>query len=538
MRIKFMFMFMICVFIMCFFGVCNAQNRTEKFINSGIITLTGTINGVSKGDDVTIVVLKKDYDWNNTLFWQSNNPSAFAYYEKSEISDDGNFSFCFKLNESGEFNVYIGSGKIEIPEKIKIYFTEKSSNENTLTALKEKAEAKKINEVAALLANSRYELCVFSSIYEVMDMHKVAEEICKNELVYQWESISEFIEKTAMLIALNNKAITDVGVYKSALYMSEDIEKFYNDNNSKNITELLMRKSIADVNDYENRVVEAVLVSAINNCDGISMVQSILIENYTLFGITKDKVTDKLCSAIAGKGDFKSIDDVAGYIETIDNTVTKPKGSDPSGNYVNKAIGVSPDTTYSNIIEAQPETIIFSDIEDVEWAKEAIADLYYKGIVSGKTGNEFFPNDNVKREEFVKMIVKAFKLSTTGADIPFTDVSDKEWYYEYIKCAYLSECIKGISANEFGIGQNIIRQDLAVMVCNALFQCDYTLPQAMEKIEFLDSHQIDEYAISAVETLQSAGIIIGHENLFNPKGYATRAEVAKIIYMTYNLMSV
>ena len=101
------------------------------------------------------------------------------------------------------------------------------------------------------------------------------------------------------------------------------------------------------------------------------------------------------------------------------------------------------------------------------------------------------------------------------------------------KCVYHSKIVKGYSDEKFGIGDAITRQDVAVMVVNAAKTCDYKFEETGADITFSDEDEISEYAKEAVKTLVRAGVISGDDaGRFNPKGNATRAEAAKILYMT------
>jgi hypothetical protein len=56
-------------------------------------------------------------------------------------------------------------------------------------------------------------------------------------------------------------------------------------------------------------------------------------------------------------------------------------------------------------------------------------------------------------------------------------------------------------------------------------------PVALQYILFGDSAEIADYAKNAVQILSGAGIISGKpDNLFDPKGEATRAEVAAVLH--------
>ena len=179
--------------------------------------------------------------------------------------------------------------------------------------------------------------------------------------------------------------------------------------------------------------------------------------------------------------------------------------------------------------------VSFSDING--WYKSCVTELAYMGIVSGRGDGRFYPNDYVTREEFVKMICSAMNVSETSADIPFKDVENDKWYFRYIRDAYNNKIINGQSFDSYGVGQNISRQDVAVICNNILkhFNID-----AKNKFAFGDMERISPYAVESVRNLASYGIINGDDKgMFNPANSITRAESAKIvneiIYLISNL---
>lgn len=176
----------------------------------------------------------------------------------------------------------------------------------------------------------------------------------------------------------------------------------------------------------------------------------------------------------------------------------------------------------------------FDDILHVGWANEAISKLCRENVINGVADRLFAPDKNVTREQIAKMIVKATKTDVKNSDVTFADVDDSEWYAPFVKTAYESEFAKGISAAEFGIGDAITRQDLAVMVYRAAKKIGKIAENADLNADFKDAGNVSDYAKEAVAALKTKGIINGDENgNFNPNDSCTRAEAAKIIYNTF-----
>jgi len=199
--------------------------------------------------------------------------------------------------------------------------------------------------------------------------------------------------------------------------------------------------------------------------------------------------------------------------------------------------GVSdPPVQTGNVVTAQNITVPFIDLDSVPWAKEAIEVMYVKGVVNGKSEKEFKPNDKITREEFVKMAVLAFGLRLDNATTHFIDVPVDAWYYVPVATAHELNIVNGITETEFGVGQNLTRQQLAVLGYRFANAAGILLSELSEYIPFDDDHMIDDYAKEAVAALASANIVSGvGNNLFAPHEACTRAEAVKILYSIYKL---
>ncbi len=175
----------------------------------------------------------------------------------------------------------------------------------------------------------------------------------------------------------------------------------------------------------------------------------------------------------------------------------------------------------------------FSDLGDAAWAESSVKYLASKGIISGKGDGRFYPNDTVTREEFVKIIVEAFKIYSNTATVEFEDVDSGRWSYGYIASAYRAGIIAGNSDTTFNPAGEMTRQDMAVIMYRVANLVGLGLNSA--DVTFADGADIADYAKEAVGALCSAGIINGTgDNCFSPLETVTRAQAAKIAYELMN----
>lgn len=263
-------------------------------------------------------------------------------------------------------------------------------------------------------------------------------------------------------------------------------------------------------------------------------IPSIIEKIGKLTGISYDykgKSQQKVCQALIDK-EFTSAETLLTAFETAvdnaDRTVDYvggggTTGGGSTGNYSGNLNPGSVNTDNND------ESNAFNDIDSVPWAIKPINYLYKKGIINGTGGGKFSPNDMVKREEAVKMIINSFGLYDESAKAVFDDLSENEWYYKYIASAKEKNIVNGISESLFGIGNNVTRQDIAVMIYNAAAASGNGF--TVKKTDFSDFDRIADYAKEAVSYLAGGKVINGMtDGSFAPNEFATRAQAAKMIY--------
>lgn len=179
----------------------------------------------------------------------------------------------------------------------------------------------------------------------------------------------------------------------------------------------------------------------------------------------------------------------------------------------------------------------FDDMESALWAQDMVHSLVGRGVISQSADRNFRPQDNVTREEFVKMLVTVVGSHNETATSTLSDVSANHWATSYIATAQNLGIVNGNADGSFGLGTNITRQDMAVMIFRTFeaLGIDLTAGNA----QFADATEIANYAQKAVSALEKQGIINGMgDNTFAPVANATRAQAAKVIYVMMEVLGV
>ena len=177
-------------------------------------------------------------------------------------------------------------------------------------------------------------------------------------------------------------------------------------------------------------------------------------------------------------------------------------------------------------VDPTPSTATYSDVPADSWYYNAVEALTEQGIVSGDGTGLFHPEEQVTREQFLKMLLIAMGTELSEAENPFTDVIEGEWYVPYVLTAKKLGVVTGISETVFGIGEQILRQDMAVMINRMLEGKEIPWVNA---VPFDDADEVSEYAAEAVANMKRMALIEGYDNRFNPQESLTRAEAASVI---------
>ncbi len=184
--------------------------------------------------------------------------------------------------------------------------------------------------------------------------------------------------------------------------------------------------------------------------------------------------------------------------------------------------------TMTNIPDRKlPSTYGFKDI-DGHWARDNIARLIEKGIISGYPDGTVRPDLEISRAEIVVMLAKAVNLKPSGSTVlNFADGKDiQAWASGYVKAAVENKIINGYEDNTFRPSARLLRRDMTVMAIRAF---GYT--EAIEKsLGFKDSENIPEWAKAYIAKAVELGIVNGYkDNTFRPDNSITRAEAFTII---------
>lgn len=527
----------------------SVDNGENKIIISGI---------ADANDEILIEVI--DGNGEHLAVFEGIEKTEDVYGEDVPVSffdkTKGSFKVDVSLAESGDYTVYVKNitdDEILIDGEV-ITFTDSDTYASLINGLDtENAEAFAASLTDDVATQLGFDILVGETLGE-----DKAEAIA---LIYE-EGLSDtdaeanrkLVAECVLMTVINNNSVVDRDkALAVANTMSEIVEsdstlkKWYNkyitDDESKIalVKKLLATEAessgadkVEEIEDVTDAVKVALVLVIAKAPNGHTNIKDSFSDFKSSFGRTSVSSKNSVYKKLIGDYDSKS-----DFLDKYDDEVDNSGGGGGNGGSPDNDFVINPTDSKKDPAQTVPtlppqtpmEKNIFNDLASVPWAEKAIVTLRVKGVVSGKTETEFCPGDNITREEFVTLIVNAFAKDAEVIEPVFEDVASDAWYYEFIQKAKASGLVSGVSENQFGVGANITRQDMAVIIYNAAKLKNVVGNNEPENFPFADDAEISDYAKEAVYTLKTMGIVNGIDSdNFAPKATATRAEAAMMIY--------
>lgn len=172
----------------------------------------------------------------------------------------------------------------------------------------------------------------------------------------------------------------------------------------------------------------------------------------------------------------------------------------------------------------------FSDLQPNAWYHDAVHYCMDQVLMNGTGGGKYSPSAKADRATLVTVLWQAagcpYSPTTGSLSKPFKDVSSRAWYYKPVCWALHNGITSGYSNGNFGPNDRITREQVVTMLWQYAGRPDYTI----NRMPYVDTWAVSDYAWNAMLWATENQIISGKENnRLDPKGYASRAEIAQMI---------
>ncbi|MDR3295793.1 MAG: S-layer homology domain-containing protein [Clostridiales Family XIII bacterium] len=180
---------------------------------------------------------------------------------------------------------------------------------------------------------------------------------------------------------------------------------------------------------------------------------------------------------------------------------------------------------------ANPVDKVFADVPASAWFRDSVQYVYDKGYFQGVGDGSFAPGATMTRGMFVTALGRLASIDAAAyTQASLVDVNPGDWFAPYTEWAYRNQIVSGTGNGYFSQADPVTREQLAVIIYNYARLIGLDVGADGTDPGFADAGQISEWATDAVRWLADKGVILGRPgNLADPKGLATRAEVATIL---------
>ena len=208
--------------------------------------------------------------------------------------------------------------------------------------------------------------------------------------------------------------------------------------------------------------------------------------------------------------------------------------TDRSGNRV--TVTANPDGTYRFVMPASqvtvsavfaPAQLPFTDVTEANWYYDEVYYVWANGLMQGTSATTFGPNVDTTRAMVVTILWRLEGEPASGYDMDYSDVAGGAWYAGAVRWATEHGIVNG-SEGQFYPGGTVTREQLAAMLYRYAQYKGYDLTGG-DLSGFADAGAVSGWAETSLAWAVGQGLLQGSDSQVDPQGSAIRAQTAAIL---------
>ena len=173
----------------------------------------------------------------------------------------------------------------------------------------------------------------------------------------------------------------------------------------------------------------------------------------------------------------------------------------------------------------------FTDVSEKDWFYGDVMFVYENGLMLGTSKTLFSPHGTATRGMMATILWRMEGSPVPKGKNSFTDVEDGKWYADAITWTAENGIFAGYGKDKFGPDDPITREQLAAIFYRYADYKGYDLTVKGNLDKFKDADKITDYAKTAMQWAVGSSLVKGKSgNLLDPQGTATRAEIAAMLH--------
>ena len=173
----------------------------------------------------------------------------------------------------------------------------------------------------------------------------------------------------------------------------------------------------------------------------------------------------------------------------------------------------------------------FTDVSEKDWFYSDVMFVYENGLMLGTSKTLFSPHGTATRGMMATILWRMEGSPAPKGKNSFTDVEAGKWYADAITWTAENGIFAGYGKDKFGPDDPITREQLAAIFYRYADYKGYDLTVKGNLDKFKDADKITDYAKTAMQWAVGSSLVKGKSgNLLDPQGTATRAEIAAMLH--------
>ena len=171
----------------------------------------------------------------------------------------------------------------------------------------------------------------------------------------------------------------------------------------------------------------------------------------------------------------------------------------------------------------------FQDLDCTRWYHEGVDFALDQGFMVGMGDGRFLPNGELTRGQLMTILYRMAGEPEAAETTPFADVKMDQYYGQAIAWAAENGIAKGITDTRFAPNTAVTREQLVTFLFRYAQFSHEDVKGVCDLTEFADHKAVSDFAREPMAWAVDTGILTGMDGLLNPKGDATRAQIATML---------
>lgn len=177
----------------------------------------------------------------------------------------------------------------------------------------------------------------------------------------------------------------------------------------------------------------------------------------------------------------------------------------------------------------EPSDLPFTDVADDAWYYPAVEYVFNNDLMNGTGDTTFAPNMNLDRAMMAAVLYNMEGKPDAAESGIFSDVEEGKWYTDAVNWAASNDIVSGLPGGIYAPNQALTREQMASILYRYAEYKGIDVSARADLDPFTDGDTVSPWANDVVQWAVAEKIINGNGDTLQPKGTASRAQVATVL---------